>query len=463
MIDFAYRPSPSHLDFHRSSAYERCLFGGVGSGKSWALCGEAITFGLEQPGSRIVIGRKEASTLGETTEQVFFELLPDELFKTGKPQRSNGHMKKFRIANGTEFLFFELKEWEKFKSLNIAGLFIDEADEISEDMFNGWRQRLRQREPTPEGRKYGAPDITKRMIVLATNPRGHNWIYNYFIDGTTKKENTEYFLSTSLDNAQLPVSYVESLLSRPLPWVKRYVMCQFDDFAGQVLPDLQYDTHVISEPREGFKGRGVWMGLDFGTDNPTAAVWAVVDATQPRLIITREYEEGDRPATQHMAEWKRIEKDLDPVTLRMADPMVSRRELTSNMSIGHVFARGGFVFQPGPRTHDERIPILQELVTNRQLVLSERCTKTYDALKNYQWQDMTPKAKELGLNRSEKPLKKNDHLVDATGYMGSRFLRPVVEKLRTPNYSFEEQQARRIHKKMQQRCYNKSSASTGAW
>jgi hypothetical protein len=37
----------------------------------------------------------------------------------------------------------------------------------------------------------------------------------------------------------------------PTPWVKRYVLCNFDDFGGQIYQNWSYDTHVV-QPYRGF-------------------------------------------------------------------------------------------------------------------------------------------------------------------------------------------------------------------
>ena len=73
-VDFNYSPLPVHVPFHTSLAKERAMAGAMGSGKSYALCSEAIAWCLEQPGIRGVICRKSIPALRDTTEAVFFDL-----------------------------------------------------------------------------------------------------------------------------------------------------------------------------------------------------------------------------------------------------------------------------------------------------------------------------------------------------------------------------------------------------
>lgn len=477
MIDFSYRPQYEKIAaFHRSSAYERALFGGVGSGKTYALCGEAITFGLEQPGSRIVVGRKEASTLAQTTEQVFLELLPAELYGASTPRRANNHLRELILPNGTQYLFLELKDWQKFKSLNIAGLFIDEADEISEEIYQGWSQRLRQREPTKEGRQYGIDKISRRMICLASNPRGHNWMYRYFVDSSTRKEGSAYFTSTSLDNPTLPIHFVEEQLQKPVNYIRRYVMCQFDNFAGQVYPEWSHAVHLVPEPKN-LKSFPIWMGMDPGIKDPTAAVWMVYDYENKRLVVVREYEKTDMNAQQHMENWRVIEKELGPISRRTADPYTNSRDRGSGLRLADIYGKGGFHFELGPVREDVRTTLLGNLIASGQLLCSERCERSFETIANAQWKDLTPQERELGLDSKEKVLRRDMHLPDAIQYgvspVTSGFFpdKPVAPTVAAPGYpSYEEQmeawhreRLEKLHRTIQKRSYNKSNYQEEAY
>lgn len=430
-IDFTYRPLPIHHGFHTSKAYERALFGAFGSGKTYAICAEAIAWCLEQPGIRGLITRKTVPELRDTTETVFFEVLPPELRELGVATRSGGHYASFTFPNGSTVLFRSIDDWNKHRSLNVGFIAFDEADEFDEETYQGMLSRVRQRDPTPEGKKYGATQITRRGVWSASNPGGHNWLWRRFVQKKTRVAGTGYWKSTSFDNPYLPPEYIESLLQYPDAWVRRYVLCQFDDFAGQIYEDWGWDTHVI-DAVEASRQQTYWMGMDPGTRSPTAGLWVVVDKTGelsgvPRALIgVAEYEESGRAAHEHVEEWRKIEAVHAPnVRQRIADPTIATRDRGSNMGLDDQYARLGYHFQFGPRKHADRIPMLGTLIKQRRFLLTKNCPRTYEAIKDYRWVDLTPMQRAKDLAAPDRPVTSNDHLVDCGQYLASRYVGPA--------------------------------------
>lgn len=431
-ITFEYKPIPVHMPFHQSGAYERALFGAFGSGKTYAICAEAIAFGLEQPGSRILVTRRTVPELRDTTETVFFDILPPELFAAGEARRAGGHYESFTLPNGSTFLFRSIDDWNKHKSLNVAAIAWDEADEFDEETYMGMSSRVRQRDPTSAGKKYGATEITRRGMWCASNPAGHNWLYERFVDPKTKKSNTAAFRSTSFDNPYLAPGYINSLLEYPEPWLRRYVLCQFDDFAGQIYEDWAWDTHVIQPhqlPPDMFSRDQVfWMGMDPGTRAPTAGLWVWMDPDKRRLVGVAEYQQDGIAASEHATAWRKIEAKLrGRVAWRVADPTIMTRDRGSNMALHTQYARMGFNFQLGPKQHKDRIPMLGQMIHAGRFVVTSDCPQTYESIKNYKWEDISPTQRAKGIDPPERPLKKNDHLVDCAQYLASRWVKPMKD------------------------------------
>ena len=432
-IDFQYRPLPIHHGFHTSGEYERALFGAFGSGKTYAIAAEAIAWCLEQPGIRGLITRKTVPELRDTTETVFFEVLPPELRELGEIRKSGGHVSHFRFPNGSVVLFRSIDDWNKHRSLNVGFIAFDEADEFDEETYQGMLSRVRQSDPTPEGIAYGAKKITRRGVWSASNPGGHNWLWRRFVDTKSEVKNTAHWKSTSFDNPYLPPEYIESLLQYPQQWVRRYVLCQFDDFAGQIYENWGWDSHVVKLKKPEFLHKPeFWHAMDPGTRSPTACVWCVVDPDGslggvPRsLIAVAEYEHSYLEASKHAESWRQIERQHAPnVTWRVADPSIKTTDRGSNMELHTQYQRLGFNFALGPRTHQQRIPMLGTMIEQRRFLATENTPRLYEAIKNYQWVDLTPQQRAKGLDAPERPLKKDDHLVDCSQYITSRFVSPV--------------------------------------
>jgi PBSX family phage terminase large subunit len=430
-----YAPFDVHAPFHRSRAYERHLFGAVGSGKTYAICAEAVAVCLENPGIRGLVTRRTVPELRDTTETVFFDVLPDELREAGTVTRTGGHYESYTFPNGAVVLFRSIDDWNKHKSLNLGFIAWDEMDEFDEETYIGMLTRLRQKDPTREGRAYGAKEITYRGTWGASNPSGRNWIWKRFIKSPTAGRH-EHFLSTSFDNPTLPPDYFTTLLAMPIPWIKRYVLCQFDDFAGQIYEKWAWDTHVVKPyPLDGLTRLPTyppyaqfWMGMDPGTRDPTGGLWVVVERTpQVRMVAVAEYLENDAAASVHTRSWRRLEAsaNLKP-TRRIADPnRITVRDPGSNNRLVDQFRRLGYSFELGPSKYEDRIPALAELIENGRFVVTEQCPQTYEAIRDAKWKDLTPAQRASGEAGPEKPLKKERELCDCAEYLAGRWTAPI--------------------------------------
>jgi len=457
VVNFDYRPIPIHAPFHESIAPERFLFGAFGSGKSWALCAEAIAWCLEFPGIRGMVARKTAPELRDSTEQVFFEILPNELYKAGEIRRTGGHVESFTFPNGSKVLFRSVDDWQKHKSLNIGFLAIDEADEFDEESYQGLLSRVRQREPTPEAAALGHGDIGRRGVWCASNPAGHNWLWRRAVNPDTKKDGVDFFRSTSFDNPYLPEEYFDYLLQYPEQWIRRYVLCTFDDFAGQIYEEWNWDEHVLrDELKLTSNAQTYWMAVDPGTRNPTAGLWVVVDydgtisGHKRSLVGVAEYRESGQAAQQHAKAWRLIEahKRMKP-RWRVADPVAMwTRDRGSNMGLNEQYRRLGFNFTKGPKDHKDRIPMLGQLIAGRRFLLTQECPQTYEAIKNYQWEDLSTAMKQRGVDAPERPLKKDDDLVDCAQYLSSRFVSTRNPEPLKPPETLGEEVTRQIKKEL---------------
>lgn len=435
-----YRSLPIHTPFHESNARERCVFGGYGSGKSWALCAEALAFGLEQPGSEILICRKTIPALRDTTESIFVGLIPPELWAQCETRRMGNHYESITLPNGTKYMFRGLDDWMKHKSLSVAAIFYDEVDEIDEEAYIGMMSRVRQRVPTAAAKLLGAAPINRKMICCAANPAGHNWVWKRFVSDHCAP-NTAWFKSSSLDNPHLDFEYLDSLLAMPDPWVRRFVLCSFDEFGGQIYETWNHDDHLIQPFRNaGRYDYGVvdplfLMGFDPGTSAGNAALWCYHDREKHRLVAVANYNETGLAADEHAKAWTAIEATHGMrVRARIADPKaITVRDRGSNMGLDKQYQRLGYSFQLGTNDMQTRLFSLGQLIAHKRFVCTTDCMELFEQIANYRWEDLTPAAREKG--REARPIKKDVDLVDAAQYLAARHINPP--KLEAPRTDVE--------------------------
>ncbi len=447
-IQIPYTPFPIHIPFHTTRAREKAAIGAVGSGKTIALCADALTFGLEQPGSRILIGRWTVPALRDTTEYEFINListLPEDQEGTGAKtlfdliqendgiRREAGHIRELRLPNGTVFLFRSLDNWTRLMSYNLAAIYIDEASEIPVQCYLDLYSRLRQQEPTAPAKKRGVKwdrAHIRQVMALACNPNGHDWIWEYFVDDGNP--NRRYYRSTSFDNPTFfidgkPNAYLRSMLTMPELWVKRYVMCEFDTFEGQIysFDPAEHVVQSFTPPRDWERA----MGFDWGLRAPACAVWWCREPGTKKWIQYREwlshdpFNRRDResavvlPADAVARAIVALENG-EYIKWRAADPQIKHRSASDGKSVEYILGQHGLFFQMGAKDYATRIACMQALIINHEWAVTTDCPTTIMMTEQYRWAKIRTTRQTDG---PERPHKKDDHAVDANQYLATIF------------------------------------------
>jgi PBSX family phage terminase large subunit len=483
-----YTPFPIHTPFHLSTKREKGLFGAVGSGKTIALCAEAIKFGLEMPGSRNGIIRKTVTSLRDSTEDEFIALLstpPDEddddetnatLLDFCEIRRGNNHIDRLWLPNKSLYLMRGLDDRRKIMSFNFASIYVDEANEINEDDYVFLTTRLRQTAPLPAARRMGAKwPIARQQICVATNPDGHNWAWEYYINRPTKAR--RYFESTSFDNPTLYnpdgtlSEYLISLLNMPPLYIRRFVLCQHDAFSGQILDfDSELNVHDPFEPPASWD-RG--MGMDWGIRNPCAIGWWARDPKDKRWYKYREWQTYDPtdPMQRDMhkswpvyriAETIRQLEGNEHIKWRVAGPDVFRRHPTGeeqdNKTVAQFFAERGLYFTPGAEGYTHRINALNTQLASRVASIGRNLEQTHKAYQQYRWEDLV--VARADRDQPERPRKKDDHLVDADQYFFTTFTDSYMATVEAPKpMTYEESVRQMIRNQVKQRARQRSGVS----
>ncbi|HEX7073353.1 MAG TPA: phage terminase large subunit [Hyphomicrobiaceae bacterium] len=395
-----YTPLPRQAEFHRSPARYRAYIGGFGSGKTRCGCMEALVTALEHPGSLGVIARQTYPELRDTTQRTFFEeCLPQELLRLSTWRRSEGHL---ILPNGSEVLFRYLENAdETLKSLNLSWFYIDEASEVAETVFLMLQSRLRN-------------PIGPRRGWITSNPAGHDWMYRRFVsrEAIPPEGRQDYALihAPTRENVHLPPGYVESLLSSyPPEWVRKYLDASFDVFEGQIFTEFDESKHVIDPLPDGIpEGWEKLAGFDYGLRNPTAVVWAAVD-WDGNVIIYDEHYQAEWPPEMHAKEILRRGKV--PI---YADPSVFNRGPTGE-AVGNIYHEQGVTLIPAQNDVDAGINRIHEWLSGDppRLRIYRTCSNLIRELKGYRW---APRRTAVG-DEPERPLKQDDHAVDALRYL----------------------------------------------
>ncbi|MGN1082665.1 MAG: phage terminase large subunit, partial [Candidatus Avispirillum sp.] len=173
MADFPIpSPSPRQEEFFRDT-HKYVAFGGArGGGKSWAVRVKALMMCLKYPGIRIAIVRR---TYGELRQN---HILPMQTAAAGVAVYTESKREmSFENSSVINFLYCRsTADLDKFQGTEYDVMFIDEATQFTEEMYDRMKACVR-----------GTNKFPKR-IYLTCNPggRGHGWVKRLFIDKVYK-------------------------------------------------------------------------------------------------------------------------------------------------------------------------------------------------------------------------------------------------------------------------------------
>lgn len=186
-----YDATETAIDFHNDDSFVRGLLGPVGCGKSVACMLEILSRGIQQaPGfdgirkTRWAIIRNTYPELKSTTLKTWAAWFPEKDIGKIKWDAPITHLIRFNDVE-IEVLFLAMdseKDISKLMSLELTGVYINEAQFISKAIFKMCRQRV-NRYPS---KKDGA-GITWTGVIFDTNPPdADHWLYKMFEENCPK-------------------------------------------------------------------------------------------------------------------------------------------------------------------------------------------------------------------------------------------------------------------------------------
>lgn len=283
-------PSPRQREFLLDS-HRYIAFGGArGGGKSFAVRLKAVLMCLNYPGIRIMIVRRTYPELRQN------HIIPLKDL-AGKCAQFRESTKDMSFENGSVISFRycrNVSDLDKFQGTECDVLFIDEATQFTEEMYDRMRACVRGVNPFP------------KRIYLTCNPggRGHGWVKRLFIDKAhnTGEDPRDYFFIRSLvtDNRALMESdpdYIKKLEALPQKLKRAWLEGDWNIFEGQFFEEFTDDpahyrdrrfTHVI-DPFEVPDDWVIYRSFDFGYSKPFSCDWWAIDYEGRAYLILQLY------------------------------------------------------------------------------------------------------------------------------------------------------------------------------
>ena len=165
--DIVYQPLPSQQKFHQSTARFKGFSGPVGSGKSQALCHEAIRLSYLNPGRVGLVGAPTYHMLRDATQTSLLQALEaNEIpFDFAKSESTI-----VLTDCKSKILLRSLEEFDRLRGTNLAWFGLDELTYSHEEAWTRLEARLRD------------PKAGTLCGFAVWTPQGYDWVYRRFID-----------------------------------------------------------------------------------------------------------------------------------------------------------------------------------------------------------------------------------------------------------------------------------------
>lgn len=377
------------------------LFGGYGSGKSYAVALKIILKLMEEKRTALVV-RNVFETIRESCFSLFREILLDMgiLSKTSKLYTSkDGKVvavtspMEIRFPNGSRIIFRGMDNPEKIKSINgVSIVWVEECSEINFRAYMELLGRIRQ------------PGVTKHFF-LTCNPVGKwNWVYTTFFvkvdeDGNEKviqdpeevyrkrtvvgrKNRVYYHHSVVDDNPFVDESYKRRLdnmreLDKELWVVSRWGRFGVD--GTRVLPNFVVATNAMEFKKEvnAIPSKFHFFGLDFGFEESfNALICCAVDDAKKDLYIY------DEVYANHVTD--------DRFSNRADVRKIASRAVSCNKAIGadsaesktiQFYRQQGFKIYGAKKYPGSRLQNTKKMKRFRHIYCSPKCKNTIRELK----------------------------------------------------------------------------------
>jgi hypothetical protein len=184
--EITYDPLPSQKKFHDSAARFKGFSGPIGSGKSQAVCQEAIRLSYLNPGRLGLLGAPTYPMLRDATQAALFEILDGNKIPFDHSKAENTLIMR---DTRSKILFRPMDEFERLRGTNLAWFGLDELTYTQEEAWLRLEGRLRD------------PKAKRLCGFAAWTPKGYDWVYRRFLAKPVK--GYEAILARPLENRHL--------------------------------------------------------------------------------------------------------------------------------------------------------------------------------------------------------------------------------------------------------------------
>jgi len=264
-----YHPLPSQQRFHESRARFKGFSGPIGSGKSQALCQEALKLTYLNPGRTGLLGAPTFPMLRDATQAALIEILE----RNRIPHEWNRGESYLRLSETrSRILFRAVEEFERLRGTNLAWFGLDELTYAPREAWLRLEGRLRD------------PKAARLCGFAVWTPKGFDWVHERFVGSPV--EGYETVQARPFENQflldRVPDYYQRLKHSYDGRFYEQEVLGQYLELtAGRVYFAFSRVGNVAEVKVD--EGRPLLWALDFNVD-PMSSVVAQMDGDEVRVL-----------------------------------------------------------------------------------------------------------------------------------------------------------------------------------
>lgn len=420
-----YIPLPHQLDMHKDKHKIKLMLGGVGSAKSNAGVMEIINHALTVSYGQTILLAQTLKQLSKAIMPIFDTYLPRKFVTKWTDTKTEIEI---ILNNGHKITGFASDDEEKLRSMNVTAFYLEEASGISPSVYRQCIMRLRNPHGIIDGKSHylgvicsnPSQGFIRDLLFTASHIEGSASIQDtvkmYEKRITKPNEDLAAFLSSSRDNTYLPAGFVQSIINSTTPEQARLMIdCIIEYAEGAVYPD------ILSHTCEDFEIPANWeryIAHDPGIHDAAAILLGAIDPETGVIYFYREYYQTDKVLAQVASAFKKMTADIPQGCLHMPliDPSADKRsKVTGRTYKQQMQLEHGIVTKKAINNIEDGIQRVKNLMYAGKIVFFNSLKETLREGCEYRYPTLEERNKNKNLG--EKPLDKDNHLMDCLRYI----------------------------------------------
>lgn len=306
---------------------------------------------------------------------------------------------------------------DKFQGASVDLVWIDE--ECEADVFDECYQRTAD--------CAGKLLLTLTPLTDVASGVKTPWVFNLYEDMLRGQKDIKFVKLNVLKNPYVPAEEKLKLVEK---WKGNFeeaarLFGEFIQRSGMVYPLWKRSVHVI-EPRSLSRQWRRLVSIDPAATGTTAAVWAAVEPGTDNLYIYREYYQNNKIVSDHAKDILTV-NGTDPIDIWLIDPKWgSQRNNETHKTGQQLYRENGIPVRLADVAFEDYGLNESREYINASTDSSARHPKVFvfSDCKNFIWEiehyvwDFYARGDQKGLSK-DKPLKRNDHLMNAFQYLAA--------------------------------------------